>query len=163
MRNVTFLTVACCVTSYSVAYCHCFWWQSSLRDAGAWTKPVISSEFSLQGDYHMCQHAFHSHIIKCFGPFTANYTIANAFFCAHPLPPGWRWYLTFWQVSIHLSSLVCLHWIGPPGNHCLLCSRSLVSCETEHQHLLQLSMSHMLRLKGRNCYGKCWSERSIDA
>lgn len=67
-----------------------FWWQSSFRDAGSWTKPVISSEFSLQADYHMCQHAFHSHIVKCFGPFTANYTIANALcvlcVCAHPNP-----------------------------------------------------------------------------
>lgn len=91
----------CVISLSSELLCHLllysllllFWWLSSFRDAEAWTKPVISSEFSLQGDYHMCQHASHSHIIKCFGPFTANYTIANAFlfylffFCIYPPPP----------------------------------------------------------------------------
>lgn len=63
-----------------------FWWLSSFSNAVAWTKQVISSEFSLQGDYQMCQHAIHSHIIKCFGSFTAIYSNNNAF-CAPPTFP----------------------------------------------------------------------------
>lgn len=144
-----------------------FWWLSSFRDAGAWTKPVISSEFSLQGDYHMCQHAFHSHIIKCFGPFTANYTIANAFFLffAPTLPP--RLMMIFdmsWQLCMHY-----LPWFTCTGldylviTICSIADVLFLLCDYTSAPITRLYATYAPARREKLVQCKYWSERSINA
>lgn len=141
-----------------------FWWLSSFRDAGAWTKPVISSKFSLQGDYYMCQHAFHSHIITCFGQFNANYSIPNAFLHP-PFPPRLMVIFDmFWQLSMNSSRLVCLHEIALPGNHYLLSIWCLLlQCDVAWILIIALHVT-CAPVKGESMAEcKHWSEGSINA
>lgn len=98
----------------------------------------------------MCQHAFHSHIIKCFGPFKDIYTIANAFSCAHPCPS--RLVITF-HILTSEQALSCFAVCSnmQPENHYSI---------TDYLMVLLLVVSiYVVPLTGSLCYswkGDCY-------